>query len=238
MELPDQSGFVFTGISVAPSRGDADVYLARTDTDGQIVWSRTYGGVNDDDGSSFIRLSDGGYVMTGMTSSFGPDGWNVYVIRTDSLGNRLWSRTLGGNGDDRGHGIASNPDGSFAVAGWTSSFGHGWLDVYVIKFVGTPTGVAEQNGTAIPSDFVLSQNYPNPFNARTAISYTLNAESKVSLNIYDVAGKLVAAPIDGASQSRGAHKYIWDGGAVSTGIYFYELQVGNRRESKRMTLLK
>ncbi len=243
MELPDQSGFVFSGISVAPSRGDADFYLARTDTIGAIVWSRRYGGIEDDDAQSLVMTPDGGFILTGMTSSYGPDGWNVYVVRTDPVGVQLWSRVLGGSGDDRGHGITQHADGSFAVAGWTTSFGNGWLDLWMIKFQGSPTSIAEEIVLPIPAGFTLSQNYPNPFNARTVISYSLNSETEVSLNIYSVTGELVGSPLDRAKYQAGDHAFVWDGTnrigkAVSTGVYFYELRVGERKETKSMALIK
>lgn len=243
MELPDQSGFVFSGISVAPSRGDADFYLARTDVNGVIVWSHHYGGTSDDDAQSLIRTADGGYILTGMTSSFGPDGWNVYLVRTDSLGTQQWTRTIGGNGDDRGHGIAQSADGSFVVAGWTTSYGGGWLDLYMIKFQGTPTAIGDDPEFIVPENFSLRQNYPNPFNARTTISFNLASESDVSLSIYSLGGELVASPLGHARYHAGNHTVTWDGKnlagkPVSTGIYLYQLLAGDKSETKSMILLK
>ena len=243
MELPDGSGLVFTGVSVAPGRGDADVYLAGIDPDGQLLWSETYGGQNDDYGQSLARTPDGGYIITGMTASFSSFSWNVYVIRTDSQGGEMWSRTFGEDGDDRGHGVVQNPDGSFAVAGWTTSYGAGWLDVYLIKFEGDLTGTQPEVRMTIPADFALSQNYPNPFNARTVIPYALKAESKVSLSIYSITGELVTTPLDEVNQPGGDYRFIWDGAdgkgqAVSTGIYVYQLRVGDRLQTKTLTLIK
>ena len=241
MELPDGGGFVFSGISVAPSRGDGDVYLARTDTDGNIVWSRTYGGDSDDDGQSLAMTRDGGYIIAAMSSSFGAFSWDVYVIRTDSLGNEIWSRTFGNDGDDRGHGVTRQSDGSFAVAGWTSSFGAGWLDVYVIKFQGDGT-VSVDDGADMPREIALGPNYPNPFNATTSIPLTLSEKSTIEISIYDIPGQRVSVVTRGVYPP-GEHRFVWDGkyiggGNAPSGIYFYRADCGGAHRIGKMVLLR
>jgi hypothetical protein len=237
LELPDRSGFVFTGISVALSRGDGDVWLARTDTLGQIVWSQTYGGNSDDDGQALAMTPDGGYIVVGMGSSFGDLGWNVYVIKTDSLGNDQWSRNFGLDGDDRGHDVVVNPDGSFGVAGWTTSFGGGWLDVYVIKFEGDLTGAADNGiGGMVPRAATLGQNYPNPFNTQTRIEYSLSSEAAVTIEIFDILGRRVAMLADGPRPA-GRHSVVWDASGRPSGVYAYRI-AGADGQTKRMTLLK
>lgn len=112
-----------------------------------------------------------------------------------------------------------------------------------------PTSVNSQDiendseNTAMPEGFALDHNHPNPFNASTTISYTLKKDSSVRLTIYNVKGQMVARLVN-RKESAGEHKIVWlglgeNGTAVPSGIYFYELQVGESNKAvKKMVLLK
>ena len=89
----------------------------------------------------------------------------------------------------------------------------------------------------------LHQNHPNPFNPSTTISYYLPEDGAVTLEIYDVSGRLVARLLDGAVQEQGFQSAIWDGrdksgGRVATGFYIYKLNVGKSVLSRKMVLLR
>jgi hypothetical protein len=104
-------------------------------------------------------------------------------------------------------------------------------------------GIDDDGAPSGPYLFTLKQNYPNPFNSQTIISYSLDKESTVSLQIYAITGHLVLPLINKEIQKAGEHKYIWEGRdnkgqTVSTGVYFYELYVNGTRESKAMILIK
>jgi hypothetical protein len=93
-----------------------------------------------------------------------------------------------------------------------------------------------------PAEFELSQNYPNPFNPGTQIEYTLQKRAQVNLEIYNLLGQKVKTLVDDY-QSVGSHHVIWDGKneagkAVTSGMYFYRLQVNKATQTKRMVLLK
>ena len=96
--------------------------------------------------------------------------------------------------------------------------------------------------TVIINDFVLLQNFPNPFNSITSISFQLQAESSMSVTIYDFMGNVVKDLFSGI-ESSGYKSINWDatnnnGDLVSTGMYFYRLRVGDASEVKRMMYLK
>ena len=96
--------------------------------------------------------------------------------------------------------------------------------------------------TVIINDFVLLQNFPNPFNSITSISFQLQAESSISVTIYDFMGNVVKDLFSGL-ESSGYKSINWDatnnnGDLVSSGMYFYRLQVGDGSEVKRMMYLK
>jgi len=83
----------------------------------QISFERKYGGERWDDGHSVQQTTDGGYVITGYTESFGSGSGDVYLIRTDSLGDTLWTRRYGGEFNDRGWAVQQTSDDGFVIAG-------------------------------------------------------------------------------------------------------------------------
>ena len=98
-------------------------------------WMRTYGGSLDDKGHHVFQTSDGGYIIAGTTNSFGAGESDIWLLKTDSLGDTLWTKTYGGNDDDEGI-VCLNPtlDGGYILAAKTSSFGsYGESDIWVLR---------------------------------------------------------------------------------------------------------
>lgn len=125
-------GYVLTGQS--NSYGSSyDVYLVKTDSNGNPLWTKTYGGwTHDDAGVSLLSEPDGGYVIVGLTYSFGAGDADVYLLKTDSAGNLLWSKTFGSMGRDVGWSVTASNDGGYILVGFSYGFS-GDADVYVIK---------------------------------------------------------------------------------------------------------
>lgn len=94
-----------------------------------------------------------------------------------------------------------------------------------------------KEGTVQPSNFQLKQNYPNPFNPQTTIAYTTRKAGLVTLSIYDMLGRLVAAPVNGIEEA-GDHAITFDASSLASGHYIYQLKAGEYAESKKMTLIK
>ncbi len=127
------SGFVIAGLTQSSGAGEDDVYLVKTDARGDTMWTRTFGGTDDDFGYSVLQTADGGYVVAGLNESFGAGGEDVYLIRTTTHGDTLWTRTYGGPSTDEAHSVQQTADGGFIVAGSTYSFGAGNFDAYLIR---------------------------------------------------------------------------------------------------------
>ncbi len=88
-----------------------------------------------------------------------------------------------------------------------------------------------------PATFVLRQNYPDPFNPGTTIEFELPEASQVTLNVYDVVGRLVAALIDERREA-GVHQVRFDGSNLASGVYFYRLQAGSYVSTRKLLLLR
>jgi beta-glucosidase len=98
------------------------------------------------------------------------------------------------------------------------------------------TGVGN-NGEGIVKEFRLSQNYPNPFNPSTTITYQVSGNSWVTVKIFDILGREVAALLN-EEKPAGTYSIQWDASNMSSGVYFYRFHAGSFMETKRMTLLK
>ncbi len=125
--------YLVAGSTTTSGAGGSDVYLIKNSPSKLSYWAKTFGGTGNDIGYSVARVSDGGYVIAGSTDSFGAGGLDVYLIKTDSNGGLLWSATFGGVADDAASCVIETADGGFAITGYTSSYGGGLKDVYLIK---------------------------------------------------------------------------------------------------------
>jgi len=99
-----------------------------------VVWTQTFGGSNQDDGSCVDQTNDGGFIIVGTTYSFGAGNFDVYLIKTDYLGNMEWYKTYGGTEGDWGYCVRQTTDGGYIIVGSTISFSSNQAsDVYLIK---------------------------------------------------------------------------------------------------------
>jgi hypothetical protein len=126
-------GYAIADYTNSFGAGMLDVYVVKLDASGNLQWTKTIGGPEIEEGRSLIQTSDGGYAIAGFTFSFGAGEDDVYVVKLDANGNLQWTKTIGGPKSEGGNSIIQTSDGGYAIAGYTSSFGAGWQDVYVVK---------------------------------------------------------------------------------------------------------
>ncbi len=111
--------------------GNRDFHLSKTDLNGNLIWQKEFGGVYSDQGKDVIELQSGGFMLIGITQSFGLGPASLYVVRTDANGNEAWSRTFGGDGIDGGSELIEVNGFEVMLLGFTSSFGAGDRDIYL-----------------------------------------------------------------------------------------------------------
>lgn len=116
--------------------GSFDILLTKTDGDGNVQWSNTYGGDDYDLGESVQQTPDGGYVVTGLSEAgSGRDAYSrLVLIKTDSTGNELWQAFYGADVGAAGHGLCVLNDGSVAVAGMTATGYSDFGEAILVKF--------------------------------------------------------------------------------------------------------
>ncbi|HKR06486.1 MAG TPA: T9SS type A sorting domain-containing protein [Bacteroidia bacterium] len=127
------TGYIITGSAIGIGAGNADVYLIKTDAKGDTLWTKTIGGANTEFGISLQQTTDGGYIISGKTNGFGAGNYDVYLVKADSYGNALWTKSFGGIYEDEGTAVLQTSDGGYVIAGRTASFGSGNLDVYLLR---------------------------------------------------------------------------------------------------------
>jgi hypothetical protein len=146
-------GYALAGMTKSFGAGLNDFWLVKTDSVGNMVWNKTYGGASDDWAFSVIQTNDGGYALAGLTQSFGAGGQDSWLIKTDSAGNMVWSQTYGGASGDAAFSVIQTSDGGYALAGGTASFGAGMVDFWLVKIA--PEVHYEHDVTV--TDIVLSK---------------------------------------------------------------------------------
>jgi len=133
IKYTSDGGYIITGSTQSFTIGETDIWLIKINNNGIEEWNRTFGGVDYDVGYSVIESSEGGYILTGYTKSFGSGGNDLWLIKTDNDGNMLWNKTYGGIEDDIGESIVQTTDEGYIITGNTCSYGSGWTDVWLLK---------------------------------------------------------------------------------------------------------
>lgn len=129
----DDGGFILTGYSYSYGAGKSDLYLVKTDGSGREKWEKTYGEKRNDGANCVEPSSDGTYIVAGYSESSGEGKNDVYVLKINTSGEKVWELKHGGAGNDEAFSVKQTSDGGYIVAGYSESQGEGGRDVYLLK---------------------------------------------------------------------------------------------------------
>lgn len=126
-------GLLICGYTTSSGAGGKDMYIVKTDINGNVLWSKTYGGAGLDIARSIVETGDGHYLIFGYTESYDVGKGDMYLIKTDTSGNVCWLKTYGGTNAEMGRKIRLAADGNYLLLGLTGSKGAGKSDYNLIK---------------------------------------------------------------------------------------------------------
>ena len=183
----NDSGFIITGIVQNLSTFQYNLSLIKTDSNGDTLWTKLYGGSLTCEGRSILQTKDGGYVVVGTINNPDPQ---VYILKANQNGDTIWTKEFGSIAGDHGYFVKQTKDGGYIISG--DGFINGVGGAYIIKTdslgnINSGTGVAEVNN---PFKFNI---YPNPSTGIFQVHVNGMATKTASLYIYNTTSQLVYA---------------------------------------------
>jgi len=147
-------GFIFTGHTKSYGTGWSDGWLVKTDSNGNELWNKTFGGPNRDDFSYVEQTNDGGYITAGYTylsGDFHSSGW---FVKTDSNGNEIWNKTIGGDDNNVAEFVQQTSDGGYVLTGYSGTYDASNIDYWVVKIDSQGNNLWDTTFTGTTDDFI------------------------------------------------------------------------------------
>lgn len=214
----NDGGYFVFGSTQSYGNGNFDMMLAKTDDWGDLLWHKTFGGVEYDMGISMAKNANSELYLLGSTKSFGIAGSSdTYLIKTDDLGNEIWTLTIGGEDFDKAHKVIATPDSGCVVVTETQSFGSGMSDILFTKV--NSNGFIEYFISNIDSPYVgKTFVYPMPLKSKGRVKIENSDTNKVyTMEIISLSG------IHSKSFVLYPPVYGFDIGSLTPGLYLYRI---------------
>ena len=129
----EDGGYAISGYTRSKGKGKADAWAIKLDEWGNMVWDKTFGLSDNDVAYSIIQTKDGGYAISGYTIFKNIGEADLYIIKLDENGNRVWDKIFFGSKWDSAHSLIQTEDEGYVISGYTWSKGSGKQDAWVIK---------------------------------------------------------------------------------------------------------
>jgi len=209
-----------TGYSQTFGISTENMYVVKTNSIGDTLWTKTYGQFGRYSwGNDIIQTTDGGYAVTGLIKTASTNGGSdLYLVKIDAVGNVQWEKefkiepTNTAYTSSDGRSILQTPDGGFAISGaWFSG------STYELLFFKT-----DNNGTVglsqLQTNFTFTV-FPNPFNQSATLQFENSQNEKHKLTIYDSEGRLLSTTVNTISD-----KIEIKRNNLCSGLYFFQLR--------------
>ena len=222
------NGYAIAGWELYNTSIDGEFLLLKIDSNANQLFLKTYGYQGMDEAFDIKECYDHGFIMVGYSEQPGR-GEDVYIVRTDSIGDTLWTKTLGGAYNDRAYSVVQTPDSGFAIVGNTYSYGAGGSDAFFLKL--KPNGETTVSiGLPIEHREESFRVFPNPATNFITIEVQSNITKATEIRIYNALGKLSLTE----KLEKGLNTNRIDLSSLSQGIYIIELRdeygiIGNRK---------
>ncbi|UCH51882.1 MAG: hypothetical protein JSV54_03825 [Chloroflexota bacterium] len=146
-------GYIVCGITDTHEASYEDIWLIKTDAEGNKVWDKTFGGDGFDGGNVVQQTTDGGYIICGYTSSYGSGGRDMWLIKTDAEGNKTWDKTFGQRyRTEVANVVQQTTDGGYILCGNIESYGSDKKDIWLIKTDGDGNKVWDKTFGGVEND--------------------------------------------------------------------------------------
>lgn len=241
----NDGGFIVTGHSYSSdsditNHGGADYWVLKLDTEGNLVWQKSFGGSDEDVANAIQQTSDGGFIVAGKSESDNGDVSPLYdkhdfwIVKLSAAGSLLWQKSLGGYKDDVAFSIHQTSDNGFVVAGWSISTDgdiigsepNGSRDFWVVKLSSDiQSGIYSLTNTSISV-------YPNPVQNELIINLTIPVH-KVRMQVCDLQGRTISIPNNFPNSSTAQNNTVKINTAeLSNGFYTLRITDEKTGESK------
>jgi len=232
VQQTSDGGYVLIGNTWAEHGGlhDTELYLMKTDAEGDTLWTRAYGGEEDDGGCSVQQTMEGGYIIVGNTRSFSAGNTDTWLLKTDSLGDTVWTRMLGGERSDKGYSVQQTTDGGYIITGSSnSSSPFTPSDVWLVKTDSLGyVGVEEEPPVQVESNWQVI----SPIGPHITLRYTDRPQG-FAASIFDATGRKVDelhAPLPSGS-------ITW-GECYGPGVYFIREESETTSTTRKVILIR
>ena len=157
-DLTDDGGYIIAGPTWSYGAGKADVWLIKTDAYGNTQWNKTFGSTGSEIAYSVQQTSDEGYILAGVSYSYGVNYGDVLLIKTNTNGNEQWYKTYRGTGEGAAMSLDQARDGGYIIAGYTSSSVAGDNEVLLIKIDANGNKVWEETFGGTNNEEIISMD--------------------------------------------------------------------------------